>query len=151
VIDCEHRHKDISIVAVFAAITGLDVCRVLAGRIRAVVAVNAISSDVQMIEIGRQPPRRGMAVVTGISAVQMVEIFSARGDAIVAGTAGADDLHVIDNVCGRECTGVVAVFANNGGLDVRRVLARRGCTIVTARTVVENVRMVEIRRQPGGT
>jgi hypothetical protein len=86
-----------------------------------------------------------MAVVTGISAGQMVEVFSARGDAVVAGAAGSNDLHVIDNVCGRECTGVVAVFANNGGLDVRRVLARRGGSIVTARTVVENIRVVEIR------
>ena len=66
VIDCEHRRKDISVVAVFTAVTCLDVCRVLAGRIHAVVAVNAISSDVQMIEIGRQPRRRGMAIVTRI-------------------------------------------------------------------------------------
>jgi hypothetical protein len=129
----------------------LDMCQVLASRVHAIVAVDTISGDVQVIEIRWQPSGGGMAVVTGISAVQMVEVFSTRGDAIVAGAAGADDLHVIDNVCGRECTGVVAVFANNGGLNVRRVLARRGCAIVTARTVVENVCVVEIRWQPGGT
>ena len=145
VIDREHRRKDIRIVAVFANIACLDMCQVLASRFHAIVAVDTISGDVQVIEIRWQPPSRGMAVVTRIPARQMIHVFAGRGNAIMAGAAGSNDLHVIDNVCRRERIGVVAVFANDGGLYVRRVLARRGCSIVTARTVVENIRVIEIR------
>ena len=53
VINCEHWREDICVVAVFTDITGLNVRQVLAGRIYAIVAVDAISGDVQMIEIGR--------------------------------------------------------------------------------------------------
>ena len=150
VIDCEHRRKDISVVAVFTAVTGLDVCRVLAGRIHAVVAVNAISSDVQMIEIGRQPPRRGMAIVTRIFARQMIQVFARRDNAVMAGTARTDYLHVIDNVYRGEGIRIVAVLTNNGCLYVSRVLTCRGGSIVTATAVVEDIRMIEVRRQPGG-
>ena len=150
VIDCEHRRKDISVVAVFTAVTCLDVCRVLAGRIHTVVAVNAISSDVQMIEIGGQPPRRGMAIVTRIWARQMIQVFARRDNAVMAGTARADNLHMINNVHRGEGIRIVAVLTNNACLYVSRVLTCRGGSIVTATAVVEDIRMIEVRRQPGG-
>lgn len=149
-IDGECWRKDVGVVAVFAHITRLNVRQILACCVHTIVAVDATSGDVQMVEIGRQPPGGGMAVVASIPAVQVVEVFSAGGKPIVTGTAGSDDLQVIDSVCGRESSGVVAVFANNGGLDVRRVFTRCGCSVVAAHTVVENIRMIEVRGQPGG-
>ena len=150
VIDCEHRRKDIGVVAVFAEVTGLDVCRVLAGRIYAIVAVDAISGDIQMIEIGWQPPRRGVAIVTGICARQMIQVFARCGNAIMAGTALTDNLHVIDDVRRREGIRIVAVLTDNGRLNVGRVFACGGTSVVAATAVVEDIRMIEVRRQPGG-
>jgi predicted RNA-binding protein YlqC (UPF0109 family) len=90
-----------------------------------------------------------MAVVTSIAAVDVIEVFSASRNPIMTGAAVADDLQVIDNVCGREGIGVMAVFTNNSGLDVRRVFTRSGRSIVAARTIVEDIRVIEVRRQPG--
>lgn len=149
VIDSEHRRKDIGVVAVFTDVTGLNVRQILAHRIHAVVAVDAISGDFQMIEIGWQPPCRGVAIVTRIPACQMIQVFAGCGNAIMTGTAFTDHLHVIDNV--RRCKGgrTVAVLANYGGLYVGRVLARRGGSIVTTAAVVENIGVIEIGWQPG--
>jgi hypothetical protein len=52
-INCKHGCKYIGVVAILADIRGLDVGEVLAGCIRAVMAVNTISGDIQMIEIRR--------------------------------------------------------------------------------------------------
>ena len=150
VIDGKHRREDIRVVAILANIARLDMCQVLAGRLHAIVAVDAIPGDVQVVKIRRQPPVSGMAVVTSIPAGQMVEVFSTRDNTIVTRATGSDDLHVIDNVDRRERTGVVAVFANNCGLYMCRVFARRRASVVTARTVIENIRVIEVRWQPGG-
>jgi len=53
VIDAHHRNKDIGRMAVFTHIRRLNVCRAFAGRIRAVVAADAVAGDVHVIEIGR--------------------------------------------------------------------------------------------------
>ena len=74
----------------------------------------------------------------------MIHVFARRGNAVVAGTALADHLHVIDKVSGREGGRVVAVLANNGGLNVGRVFACRRGSIVTASAVVEDIRVVEV-------
>lgn len=146
VIDGEHRRKDVRVVAVFTDVIGLNVCQVLTGRIHAIVAVDAISGDAQMIKIGWQPPSRGMAVVTRIPARQMIQVFAGRGNAIMTGTALTDNLHVIDDVDRREGIRIVAVLAYNGGLYVGRVLSGRGGSVVTATAVVEDIRVIEIGR-----
>ena len=151
VIDREDRRKDISVVAVCTDVTGLDVCQVLARRIHTIVAVDAISGDVQMIEIGWQPSRCGMAIITGIRACQMIQVFAGRGNAIMAGTALTNNLHVIDDVDRREGIRIVTVLANNGGLYVGRVFAGCGGSIVTATAVVEDIRVIEVGWQPGST
>ena len=58
VIDGEGRGKNVRVVAVLANIAGLNVSDVLARRIDAVVAVNTIARDIQVIEVCRQPTRR---------------------------------------------------------------------------------------------
>ena len=146
VIDREHRRKDIRVMAVFTDVTGLDMCQVLARRIHTIVAVDAIPGDVQMIEIGWQPSGRGMAIVAGIAACQMIQVFAGRGNAIMTGTALTDNLHVIDDVDRREGIRIVAVLAYNGGLYVGRVLSGRGGSVVTATAVVEDIRVIEIGR-----
>jgi len=91
-----------------------------------------------------------VAIITGIPACQVIQIFAGRGNAIMAGTALTDNLQVIDNVDRREGTRIVAVLANNGGLYVGWVFACCRGSIVTTTAVVEDVRVIEIGWQPGG-
>lgn len=50
VIDCQNRRPGVRCVAVLADVRRLDVCGCLSGRVRPVVATNAITRDVCMIE-----------------------------------------------------------------------------------------------------
>jgi hypothetical protein len=71
--------------------------RILAGGFDAVVTARAVGHDVGVIESGWKPSSSRMAVITIIGAIEVCRIF-ARGDrAIVAGTASANDLGVVDN------------------------------------------------------
>ncbi len=56
-IDGENRRENVGVMAVLADIAGLDVRRVLAGRFHAVVAVDTVASDVDMVEVRGQPSR----------------------------------------------------------------------------------------------
>ena len=58
VVNSEDRRKDVGVVAIFANIAGENMCRVLANGIDAVMAVNTLASDVQMVEVGWQPSYR---------------------------------------------------------------------------------------------
>ena len=80
----------------------------------------------------------------------MIQVFARCDNAVMAGTARADNLHVIDNVHRGEGIRIVAVLTNNACSYVSRVLTCRGGSIVTATAVVEDIRMIEVRRQPGG-
>lgn len=57
-IDGEYRGENIRVVTILADIAGLDMCDVLARSVHAVMAVDAISRDVQVIEVRRYPSRR---------------------------------------------------------------------------------------------
>ena len=91
-----------------------------------------------------------MTVVTGIAARDVVLVFPGGRNAVMTGTAGADDLRVVDRNDRCEHIGCVAVLADVSRLDVRLVLA--GCfgAVMAADAVVGDIRMIEIRRQPGG-
>lgn len=71
VIDGKCRYPDIRAVAVLADIRALDVVRILAGRLRTVMTVEALAGNVHVIEIGGQPGDRGMAIVTIVAALDM--------------------------------------------------------------------------------
>lgn len=53
VVHRENGGEYIRIVAVLANVAGLNVCQVLADRIDAVMAVDTVSRDVQVIEVRR--------------------------------------------------------------------------------------------------
>ncbi len=52
---------------------------------------------------------------------------------------------MVDRKYRSEYIGVVAVFADIGGLNVRRAFTGRLGTVVAADTIARNVHMVEIR------
>lgn len=149
VVNREGRCKHVGHVAVFAHLACLNVLRVFPGCIGAIVATRAISRDVDMIKIGRQPGHGRMTVLAVIAAGNMSRIFAGCSYTVVAGAAGSQDLRVVNRVRGREHIGRMAVFANVGGLNMRRVFASRIDAIVATGAIVRDVHVVEIRRQPG--
>jgi len=62
VVDPVGWYPDIGCMAILADVGGLDVSRVLARGIGAVVATGAIACDVDVIEIGGQPASGRMTV-----------------------------------------------------------------------------------------
>ena len=89
-----------------------------------------------------------MAIITGIPARNMRRRFTCRGDAIVTRSAEAQYLSVVYRNHWKPCVRVVTVFANIAGLNMSRVLT--GCvgTVVAVDAAVDNIRVVEVRRNP---
>jgi len=96
VINGYHRREHIRRMAVFTEIRRLNVCRVLSGCVGTVMATNAITADVQVIEIRGQPTGRAMTVVAGDTALNMGRVLASGSNAIMAGAAGPYYLGVID-------------------------------------------------------
>lgn len=100
-IDPVCRREDNVVVARLAKIGGLDMRRVLPGCGSAIVAAEAVSGDVCVIEVGGHPPSRGVTVVTGVSAGDMRRVFTHRDGTVVTARTGANDLGVINGI--RRC------------------------------------------------
>jgi len=149
VIDGKRGRPDTRRVAILADIGRLYMCRRLAGGLRAVVAAHAIASDIDVVEGGRQPGNRRMAVVAGIAAGDVGWMFTGRRDAIMAGAASAQYLGVIDGKGGRPDIRRVAVLANIGCLYMCRRLAGGLRAIVAAHAIASDIDVVEVGRQPG--
>ena len=89
-----------------------------------------------------------MTVVAIIATGDMRWVLACSNDAVVAGTASADDLSVVHGVRWRPDIRVMAVFANFRGQNVCRVLA--GCfnAVVAACAIAGDAYVVKIRGQP---
>ena len=150
VVDHVCRRPQVTVVAVLTDFGGLDMCRVLARRLDAVMAACTVGHNVGVIKSGREPSCRRMTIVAIVAAREVGRVL-ARGDyAIVARAASTDDLGVIDE-CGRlpeRCA--VAIFANIGGLDMHLALADGFHAVVTTETVAGDIRMVENSGSPEG-
>ena len=83
-------------VAVRADVRCLWVLCALAGCISTVMAAHAVAGDVRMVEIRRQPGDRRMTVIAVIAARNMRRVFAGCDDTVVTGSAGAEDLGVVD-------------------------------------------------------
>jgi len=76
----------------------------------------------------------------------MCRVLTDSSDAIVAGTAGADYLRVIDGQHGREPVRRVAIFTDICRLNVSGILASRVRTVVTADAISSDIDVIEVRR-----
>lgn len=148
VVDGERRRPDVAGVTVFANVGRLDVRRRLAGCIRAVVAVETVAGDVYVIEVGRQPADGRMAIVTAIAAGDMRRVLARCGYTVVARSAGADYLRVIDGDYRFERNGIVAILADIRRLYMRSTLASRRSAVVTAHAIPHDADMIEDRGKP---
>ncbi len=135
-------------MAVFTDVRCLHVREILAGRFDTVVATHAIAGDVDVIEIGRQPGNRRMAVIAIRATTNVSSMFTSRRYAVMAGTACAQNLRVIDSGDRNERNRAVTVFADIRSLHMCRALAGRGSAVMAADAVSNDPGVVEIRREP---
>jgi len=105
-------------VAVLADICRIDVHRMFAGGINAIVAAETISRDVRVIENSRHPKGAGVAVVTLIARNDMTGRFSGCLDTVVAGTAAAGHGGVIHIRDWAPCRSCVAGVTQRGRCNV---------------------------------
>ena len=98
VIDQVCRSPDINAVAILTNSRCLNVHRILASRVDTVMAAGAVTADIDVIEISRQPGHGRMAVVTIVAAGEMVEVLTGCRDAIVTGSTTTKYLRMIDHV-----------------------------------------------------
>lgn len=149
VVDRESGRPDIRVMAVLADIAGLDVSRALTGRLDAVVTAHAVARDIDMVEVGRRPAGRRVAIVAVVAARNVCRVFANCRNAIMTGTAGAEYLGVVHRESRLEADGIVTVFTHIGGLYVHRALARSRYAVVAADAVVNDPVVVEYGRNPG--
>ncbi len=102
VINGHHRRKYIGGMAVFADIGCIYVPDILASRLGAIVAAYAVAHDIQVVEIRRNPAKRAVTVIAGITTGDMSLVLAGCSSPVVAGAAGADDLCVINGHCRRK-------------------------------------------------
>ncbi len=89
-----------------------------------------------------------MTIVAVVAARYVRGVFPGSGSAVVAGSASANDLCVIDSYCRLKREGAVAVFADIARLYVSGTPARCGHTVVAGNAVAGHAGMVESCRQP---
>jgi len=87
VINDHLGRKNICVVAVFADIRSLNVCRVLTDCVRAVMAADTGTGDVQMVEIRRQPTDRAVTIIACIAAGNVRCVLTACDHPVVARAA----------------------------------------------------------------
>ena len=82
-VDPIDRRKQNTVVAVLTYVSGLNMRGILAGSLCTVVTTYTITSDVNVIEIGRQPAIRRMTIIAGIAACNVGWVFARRNRAVV--------------------------------------------------------------------
>ena len=83
VVNSEDRRKDVGVVAILTSVTGENMGQILANGINAVMAVNTLTGDIQMVEVGWQPGYRRVAIVTDVTTADMRRVLARCNDAIV--------------------------------------------------------------------
>ena len=120
-------------MAVLAQVRGLDVSCVLGIRRTAVVADETTTGNAGMIESGGRPRARGMTVIAGIAARDMIRKFAGCGNPVM--TAGTGPGHIGMIKPGRNPgTGGMAIVAAVATGNMARRLARRNRPVMTACT-----------------
>ena len=90
-----------------------------------------------------------MAIIAGITTLDMVRGFSQDKSAVMATGAGAQYRRMINPRHAREVVGVVAILTGIEAVDVNNRLAHGDIAIVTAGTVPSDARMIKYRAREG--
>ena len=89
-----------------------------------------------------------MTVVAGVAAGYVRRVLAGGDDAVVAGAATPHYLCVIDATCRHPYRRTVAVFANIGRQNVRRILTSGLRAVMAADAIAEDIHMSKICRRP---
>ena len=84
-----------------------------------------------------------MAVVTGVTALDMAGVFAGRNRTIVTARAGTLHRCVVDSRDRGEVLGIVAVLTRIQCSDVGSRFTQRGGAIVAAGTITGNARVIK--------
>ena len=115
VIDIKCGCPYIWVVAILAHVRRRDMRGALADSFHAIMAADAVTGDIHMIEVSRYPAGRRVTVIAIIATRNMGRVFAGCCDAVMARAAGTKHLSVVDGASGFEGHGAVAVFT-----DIRR-------------------------------
>jgi hypothetical protein len=143
------RCEQHSIVAVLASIAGRNMIAIFACCICAVVTAEAITGDIDVIEVCRHPGRGRVAVVATVAAGDVCRVLTDRYCSVMTRRACADDLRMIDAVGRRENRYIVAVLADIARRYMVDILADRVSAIVTADAITSDIVVIKVCRQPG--
>lgn len=89
-----------------------------------------------------------MTVIAGIAARNVCRVLTCCRYTVVAGTACAHDVCVVDRENRYKHVCVVAILADIGGLNVCRILSGRIHSIVAIDAIAGDVDVIKIRGQP---
>lgn len=123
--------------------------RVLACGLSAVVATDAVVRDVHVIEVGRYPGKRCMAVIAVVATRNVRRVLAGRRIAVMAGNAGSQYLGVVHHISWRERHVIVAVLANITRIYMVRILAGGLHAIVTIDAIGGDADVVKVGGRPG--
>jgi len=120
----------------------------LADRIHAVVTTRTVARNVDVIEVRRHPARGRMAIIAAIAARQKRHGLAGCIHAVVAGTAAAKYLCMINGIGRNELHRVMAVLTHISGLHVAAAFA--GCvgTVMAGNAIARDVVVIEVCRHP---
>jgi len=101
-------------MAVFTDVRGLYVQRILPDGFSTVVAAEAVVGDVGMIKEDREPANGAVAVIAVVTTGDVGRVLAGRRRTVMAGTAAADNLRVIDHCWWDPYRRAMAIFADIG-------------------------------------
>jgi len=145
-IDHVRGRPNFGVVAIFANIRRLHVCQILASGIYAVMAADAVTNNIQVIEGCRSPSNGGVTVVAGVATGDVRRVFADRNNAVVTRAARANHLRMVNGKYRREDVCVVAVFTDICCLNMRLILADGVHAVMAVDAGADDVDMIEVRR-----
>ena len=124
------RYPRDSRMTVIAIVAACDVIHILARRIDAVMTRKAGAKDLQMVDRKHGRPRSiAVAILTHVCGQYVGGIFSGGVQPVVAVETAIDDIGMIE-IRGDPCNGCMTVVAGFAALNMCRILAGCGRTIV---------------------
>jgi len=108
--------------------------------------IQRLISQANMLIDVRDPCVGGVAIVTFACCDEVSRILAGRRIAVMAGTAGTENLCVINRCYGYPCNRRMAVLTNVGGQDMCRMLAGGIGAVMAADAVIGDVGVIEVGR-----
>jgi hypothetical protein len=96
-----------------------------------------------VVEAGRDPGIRRVAIITLSIGLDVVLILAGRGRAVMAARTSTEDLRVINPHDGRPAKSIVAILADVGRVDVGGILTGSIDAVMAADTVIDDAAVIK--------